>query len=236
MSQAEDMSVVTLHVWAVEPRHLLRAFRRMAVGTSTLRRAPGVTFAKQLGTGGDRFTVRDADPRHWALVTAWASEHHASQADAMPVVAAWDRFAVERWRADLRPLSSRGTWSGRQPFGAPEPTRYDGPVAAITRARIRPSKTLTFYRSVPPVAARLQEAPGLQVAFGVGEWPVGLQGTFSLWDDAAALRSYAYEGAAHQRVIARTTQERWYGEELFARFAVLRATGTLHGRPRELTP
>jgi hypothetical protein len=81
---------------------------------------------------------------------------------------------------------------------------------------------------VPPVAAAVQEAPGLRWSLGIGEAPVGLQGTFSMWDSMAALTAFAYRGAAHGRVIAQTAQRHWYAEELFARFAVLQTTGTNH--------
>ena len=41
--------------------------------------------------------------------------------------------------------------------------------------------------------------------------------------DAVALQEFAYATAAHRDVIARTPVEKWYSEELFARFAVLDA-------------
>jgi hypothetical protein len=227
---------VTLHVWGITAARVPQALARMAAGTRSTARRPGVSFVKQLGTGDDGFTLRGADPRHWALLTVWRDEESAKTADDLPAVRAWDRFAQERWRADLQPLASRGRWARREPFGAPEAVKHAGPVAAITRARLVPRKALSFYRAVPPVAQGLREAPGLQVAFGVGEAPIGLQGTFSLWDDAASLRAYAYQGVAHQRAIAQTAELGWYGEELFARFAVLRAHGTLHGRPLDLEP
>ncbi|HYT10539.1 MAG TPA: monooxygenase, partial [Mycobacteriales bacterium] len=62
------------------------------------------------------------------------------------------------------------------------------------------------------------------------ESPVGLQGTFSLWDSAGALREFAYAGPAHRSVVERTPAERWYAEELFARFAVEAADGSVDGR------
>ena len=103
-------------------------------------------------------------------------------------------------------------------------------MAAVTRARLRPSRARAFWRAVPPVAADLRDQPGLRLAVGIGEAPVGLQGTFSLWDSAAALRRFAYAGAAHSAVIARTAPERWYAEELFARFGIEAADGTVDGR------
>jgi len=64
---------------------------------------------------------------------------------------------------------------------------------------------------------------------GIGESPIGLQGTFSLWRDNAALTRYA-SGPAHLEAIRRTGEVGWYAEELFARFEVLGTRGTVAGR------
>jgi hypothetical protein len=70
---------------------------------------------------------------------------------------------------------------------------------------------------------------------GIGEAPIGLQGTFSLWRDAAAIRRFAYESPGHQKAIDRTHETDWFAEELFARFAVLDVDGTIDGTPLDLT-
>ncbi len=70
----------------------------------------------------------------------------------------------------------------------------------------------------------------LALALGIGEAPIVLQGTFSVWESSAALNSFAYDRAPHAAVVRRTAEERWYAEELFARFALLSAEGTLDGR------
>nr|WP_284290660.1 carotenoid biosynthesis protein [Angustibacter aerolatus] len=113
----------------------------------------------------------------------------------------------------MRPIVSRGTWAGREPFGRPVPRRVDGPVASLTRARIRPTRAAAFWRSVPPVSADLHRVDGLRLAVGVGEAPVGLQGTFSLWRDGAALQEFAHGRSAHVDVVRRTPEEGWYAEE-----------------------
>lgn len=221
--------LVTLHVWRVASP--ARALRRMATDRGRVRRLPGVRFAKLLGTGDGRtFTARDADPRTWALLTTWADLSYASTFDRSDVARGWAAIAEETWRCDLRPLVSTGRWSGREPFGAPVPVRHDGPVAALTRARLRPARTARFWSAVPPVSAALHQHPGLRAALGIGEAPVGLQGTFSLWESTTALRDFAHRDPAHQEVVARTPVEGWYAEELFARFAVLSSAGTLAGR------
>jgi len=224
-------ALVTLHLWRVPPTAVPSALFRMGLDRLRVRRVPGLRFAKLLGTGDGRtFTVRDADPTRWGLLSTWASAGEAAAFERSAVARGWAAIATESWRVDLRPLASRGRWSRREPFGDPRPTRYAGPVAAVTRARLRPTRAAGFWRAVPPVSADLQAAPGLRAAIGIGEAPIGLQGTFSLWSSTDALTGFASRGAPHQAVVRRTAPERWYAEELFARFAVLGSAGTLDGR------
>ena len=129
----------------------------------------------------------------------------------------------------LQPLSSHGLWAKRKPFGEPTPVKWEGKVAAVTRARIKWWMNLKFWRAVPPVTQDLHSQSGLLAAIGIGEAPIGLQGTFSIWQDGAALRKFAYEGSAHKSAIAKTAELNWYSEELFARFGVREISGTLNG-------
>jgi hypothetical protein len=224
--------VVTVHVWRVPRRHVVTAFARMATDRRPVRRAPGALFAKLLGTGDARFTPAGADPRRWALLVSWSGAADAAAFERSAVVRRWERTAEETCRLVLRPLAARGRWSRREPFGRPEraPVRWDGPVAAVTRARLAPLWAVRFWRAVPAVADALRTSAGLRLALGVGEAPVGLQGTFSVWESAAALRAFAYGDTAHAEVVRRTPAARWYAEELFARFAVVDCSGTVDGR------
>jgi hypothetical protein len=212
--------VVTLHVWRVPGRRLPRALWRMARDRRRLRATPGVRFAKLLGTA-HRFGR--PDPGRWAAVVSWADARAAERFDAAPVARSWRRLATGYCRLDLAPVASRGTWAGRDPFPGTAPD--DGPVLALTRARLRPTRALHFWRSFPPVAADAQRAPGLLAAFGVGEAPIGWQGTVSLWRDRRDLVEFAYRHPAHRAAIVATPVRRWYAEELFARFAVLKIAG-----------
>ncbi|SEO47035.1 monooxygenase [Trujillonella endophytica] len=222
--------LVTLHLWGVSGRGIGRAIAHMATDRPRLRRIPGLRFAKLLGTGSGRtFTVRDADPRRWGLLAVWDDDVAADAGDRGRPVAGWRAFADEEWSARLRPLTSRGLWSRREPFGRPRPARWAGPVAAVTRARLVPRRAARFWAAVPPVSADLHRSPGLRMALGIGEAPLGLQGTFSVWESAAALNSFAYDRAPHAAVVERTAREGWYAEELFARLAVLSTVGTLGG-------
>ena len=225
-------AVVTLHVWGIPGRSVPGAVARMATHRRMLRKGPGrPAFAKLLGTGDGRtFTVRDADVHHWGVLATWDRAADADTFEHGPVARSWERIAQERLRVTLRPLASRGEWSRRRPFGDPAPVRHDGPVAAVTRARITARRSVQFWRSVPPVSADLHRCQGLRLAMGIGEAPVGLQGTFSLWDSGQALTDFAHRRAPHQEAVRRTAELGWYSEELFARFAVLDVEGTFEGR------
>ncbi|MFC7548425.1 monooxygenase [Plantactinospora sp. GCM10030261] len=218
--------LVTLHVWRTPRAALPRALLRMALDPRRLRATPGVRFGKLLGTGtGTTFGPTDADPTRWAALVVWDDPTAAAAFDATPVGRAWARLGSAAARVDLRPLTSRGRWSGVEPFGDPPGGRTDGPVLALTRARLRPARAATFWRAIPPVAAHLATAPGLLARFGVGEAPLGWQGTVSVWRTPADLVNFAYRRPEHRAAIDRTPVERWYAEELFARFAVLDVTG-----------
>jgi hypothetical protein len=144
------------------------------------------------------------------------------------IIKSWQRIANSSYTAKLKPISSHGFWSKQQPFEIEDtPWQGDGKIVAITRARIAWLQNMKFWRAVPPVTNSLHNSPGLIAAIGIGEAPIGLQGTFSIWQDSASLRNFAYKGEAHSRAITATAENKWYSEELFARFALLAESGEL---------
>jgi hypothetical protein len=207
-------------VWRVPRRAVPAALWRVAREPRRLRRTTGVEFVKMLGTGrGREFGPAAADLGRWAAVTVWTGPPAP--------LPAFDRIAAAHCRLTLRPVASRGRWAGREPF-QPAAKAADGAnanILVLTRARLRPSRAVAFWRAIGPVAATVHTAPGLLAAFGVGEAPVGFQGTVSVWADAAAANRFAYRTAEHANVVATTPARRWYAEELFARLAVLDVTG-----------
>jgi hypothetical protein len=204
----------------------------MARHRRPVRALPGLRFAKLLGTGSAAtFTPRDADSRHWGVLACWDDDQGPARLLDSTLAAAWGRTADESATWVMRPLSSHGRWAGQDPFATAVPARWDGPLAVITRARIRPRMWRTFWSAVPPVALDVREGGGLTFAMGIGEAPLGLQGTFSTWSSGAALNDFAYRRAPHRAVIEQTRERDWYSEELFARFALLSAEGAYRGRP-----
>lgn len=216
--------MIVAYFWSIKPKVIPFALLAMAVDRFTLSRSKNVGFYKSLGTGkGETFTPADANSLRWGLV---AQVHDLESFDQSLVVKRWRKNSVNEFRAVLEPISSHGKWAGKEPFVATAKD-WTGPVAAITRARIKWHQNFRFWSSVPPVTMSLKSAPGLISAIGIGEAPIGLQGTFSLWESAATIREFAYKGAAHQKAIADTATYNWYSEELFARFAVKDVRGSI---------
>jgi hypothetical protein len=230
---------VTLHVWRVRPRDVPTALMTSRITARRLRRHRDVTFAKVLGTASDAFLPAAVTPQRWAAVICRQSGRGPVKElkDSPLHESWWERHAVEQAALTLQPLSSRGRWDGRDPFvvrrgddGALSPvSNWSGPVVALTRSRLRLGATRRFYRAVPPVAAELRGMSGCRVAFGIGEAPVVRQGTISIWESAAAMKAFAYRSPQHAAVVAATPTQDWYAEELFTRFALLDATGTIDG-------
>ena len=225
---------VTLFVWRVHTRAIPFAIIRMAIDRFYLRKIKELSFYKLLGTGkGETFTPRDADLWQWGLLVV-GSDGAITEIKESTLVRRWQKRATESAIFDLAPLASHGLWAKKSPFASQDfesahPSKHLGPVAAITRARIKWSQNLRFWRAVPPVIEELDRAPGLIAAIGIGEAPIGLQGTFSLWRDGQSLRNFAYKTSAHKDAITATKEIGWYSEELFARFAVTSATGSVNG-------
>jgi len=219
--------VLVAYFWKIEKKSLPFAFISMARDRGRLRRSRGVHFAKMLGTGtGENFTPSDADLSRWGTLVV-IDEAQLDAIDNNSVIKGWSKRSTNEVRLVLDPIAAHGLWSGSNPFDWSHTPAADVKVVAITRARIKWLQNFRFWSAVPPVSAELHQSPGLIAAIGIGEAPIGLQGTFSLWENGKALRDFAYKGQAHQKAIEATAQYNWYAEELFSRFAVRHVRGQL---------
>ena len=220
-----DLTTV-IYFWKIKQSKVGFALLRMALDRGSLRRLNGVRFAKMLGTGkGETFTPRDADATRWGALIVIESSQLAAL-DTSMLVKRWRANSVDEVRYLVDPISSHGLWAKKNPFDYVK-SNGEGEVVAITRARIKWAQNFRFWRAVPPVTSSLLSSPGLLNTIGIGEAPIGLQGTFSHWRSGADLRNFAYKGAAHQEAIAATERHAWYAEELFARFAVRDIRGSI---------
>jgi hypothetical protein len=222
------MQRTVVYFFTVRGKSIPFAFLSMAIDRERARKFTGISFAKMLGTGtGETFTPQDANLYRWGIVVV-IDENRIEAFNSSSLINNWRKRSTSEMRAILSPLSSHGLWSKKNPFDfTSHLSRPDAQIAAITRARIKWNQNFRFWKAVPPVVIDLHGNPGLISAIGIGEAPIGLQGTFSLWSSASALRDFAYKGKAHQVAIEQTKEFDWYSEELFARFEVVELRGSI---------
>ena len=222
----------TLTILTLKPGYQRWGLAQMGTAPPTLKKVPGLHFAKLMGSGASNGFGFWPNLNRYGLMAVWddaaAAEAFFSQ---HPLWKAYQERSAEIWTVHLAPLKSHGLWDGQPAFDyAPAlPASADAPVAVLTRASIRWRNVPRFWRFVEPTSAALAQAVGVRAAIGLGELPIVRQATFSVWESAQAMQEYAYKDVRHREVIQLTRREKWYGEELFARFRVLGSTGTLDG-------
>lgn len=214
---------------AIPARHALWHAQRFLLGRFALSRVPGLRMRQVLGSGYEGgFGLRPSFTRH-GLMGFFADETCARAFLAGDFVAGYRRRASELFCAVLTPVSCRGRWSG---FTLDLPTQTlapDTPVAALTRGSIHPLRAPLFWSKAAPAQAAVENAPGCQLAVGLGEAPLLRQATFSLWDSVAAMDAYARHGA-HLAAIKASQQQGYFTESMFLRCVPRQVHGTWKGK------
>jgi quinol monooxygenase YgiN len=225
--------IASLHLHRVHGLGVAKSVAHMALDRRSLAAVEGLRFWKLLGTGSsDTFALRDADPSLWGFFGVWESnDAQARFVESGRVAKAWAKRSDEQWSMLLQPLRWKGSWAGLDPFDGfvPGEAPVDSPIAVLTRARVKPQQWRSFAKAVPAVAQAVKTAEGLRFSLGIGEAPIGLQATFSVWESPAAISAFAYQGAVHRSVIEQTATSGWYGEELFSRYRVIAEHGRITG-------
>jgi hypothetical protein len=213
--------------------------QRYVLGAWPLRGVEGLRLAKVLGSGHEGgFGLRPSGTRQGLI----CQFEHAAQAQSFlresPLVAEYKAHANEFFAVRLRAYSCKGSWSGVSvPVCATAPRHDEGPIAALTRASIRPRSATQFWKMAPSTQAGLEQAPGCRLAVGLGEAPLVRQATFSLWESADAMDQYARAGP-HLAAIQAAHQLDFFSESMFVRYRPMETQGVWKGRryPEALRP
>jgi hypothetical protein len=198
---------------------------------SPLAGTAGLRFGRLLGSGAGNGFGLAPNFGVYAFVGHWDERAAAERFFANH---SWwqnnSKHLAEQATFYLEPTMTHGEWAGQKPF-TPRPEKHDpaAPVAVITRATIRPRKLVDFWRYVPKTSASVYDHPARKLSVGVGEYPVFMQATFSLWTSGQAMRDFAYKSDRHAEVVRLTRERDWYSEEMFTRFRVLDMTGSWTG-------
>ena len=204
------------------------AFAMMGLARPAMARLPGVQFWKLCGSGvGEGFTPIP-NLGVYAILCTWPNLATAQRAQAEArIFARYRARASESWTVYMSADSVRGAWSGVAPFQAQQNTAT-GPLAALTRATIKPKILSRFWGRVPNISAVIGQDPNVVFKIGIGEVPWLHQVTFSIWPDAQRMANFARTGP-HAEAIRAVRDEGWFREELYARFTLLHDEGSWGG-------
>lgn len=207
------------------------AFKQMQLGHSYLKRTPGLTFYKLLGSGAENGFSIVPNFGTYVLVCVWSSENHATAFfEENTFFKAYQKRSVEQLTIYLHSAEAHGLWNGLQPFVKNAEISEDKPLVVLTRARIRFKKLWSFWRRVGSVSQSLENYDGLVLSIGVGEWPLIQQATISIWKTSKDMLDYAYKNPKHREVVQLTRKLNWYKEEMFARFVPYKFEGKWNGK------
>jgi len=208
------------------------AMRQMAVLPPRLRVYPGLQFFKVLGTGAGLGYSSIPNFNQWGLLTVWPSVEAAL--DFFGNSEVMDQYRLktsEHFSVLLRPIKSRGQWSGNPAFETQPLLSEDYPLAVLTRARLKLRFIIPFWRRVGGVSRSQKDYSGQLFSQGLGERPWIHQATFSIWQSQEAMEQFAFgKESRHLEAIKITRQKNGFKEELYARFQVIGHQGTIIGR------
>lgn len=207
-------------------RNTFWIFGQMGKAPKKLEEVPGLQFFKLLGSGGGNGFSKSLNVNVYSLHCVWESEKHATEFFEFS-----DKFSEFKNRSSevytifMKAIRAHGLWDGSNPYETQSFTPT-GTVAVITRARIKLRFLPKFWRHVPSLGKNVSQAEGALIAIGIGEYPLFMQATFSIWESYEAMRAYAYGSPLHMDVIKKTRALGWYSEELFANFIPYRTVGS----------
>ena len=225
MNQTTTLSFFRFERW----RDRAWALAMMGGARLSMARIPDLEFWKLCGSGtGEGFTPVP-NTGVYAILCTWPDPDIAQKRiDQTPLFKRYRNRATEDWTIFLCPTSVRGNWSGATPFSiASEPK--SGPMAALTRATLRPRILGKFWGRVPDISAMIGTDPNVVFKIGIGEVPMLHQVTFSIWPGAAEMAAFARRDGPHAKAIKAVREGDWFKEELYARFSILGDRGTWGG-------
>jgi hypothetical protein len=206
------------------------AFMMMQFAHSSLKKTKGLQFYKLLGSGKENFDPRP-DWSVYGLLQVWESEPDAQHFfDDSSLYKRYVTHSERQLTFYMKSIKAHGLWSQGNPF---EPSssldENNAYISVITRATVKLSMLKKFWDYVPTSQLDLVDNPNLLFTAGVGERPVTQMATFSLWNDARALKKFAYRGQNHRHAVQQTQALQWYKEEMFTRFQPYRINGSWKG-------
>ena len=204
------------------------AFKQMGLYRSHFLNLSGLKFYKMLGTGSSPGFSMYPDFSTYALLQTWSTKE-----DAEDYFASKDYFNKMVSNTNnhriifMNAFKSSGFWDGENPFTFEHQSFDTQKIGVLTRATIHFTKLSNFWRSVKSASNAISKANGVSYFKGIGELPFIQQATFSIWDSEEDINNFAYSNTIHKNIVNKTKKQKWYKEDLFARFHIISDSGAI---------
>jgi len=189
---------------------------------------PDVAFFKMLGCGGGKGYSLKPNLSRYALLIVWNSEKQAASVLDSAIYKHILPRSAEQYTIFLKPISSKGSWSGFSDWQPSLPDNDNRLIVAITRATIKPKFLYGFWKMTPKVKRDHEKTNGLILTQGLSEKPILEQCTFSIWSSKEAMEEFAYR-SFHSEAVFATRKADGFSEEMFTRLQPIGTYGTLDG-------
>lgn len=228
MSSIKDTQTVTFSFFRYSGLQKIWGMQQMYSARAPMRKMKGLKFFKPVGSGSGVGYSLWPDWGTYGMLAVWDNMACAEQFLESKLFEEYVNHSYEQYTVFLKPLSSRGAWSGFNGWEFSDPNPESRLIAALTRATLKPSYLFKFWSQVPRVSDEHRDFKGLIFTKGIGEIPVMEQATFSIWESVADMESFAYN-TFHADAVKETRKRDGFREEMFTRLKPFKSMGAWKG-------
>lgn len=203
--------------------------KQMFKAREALDRLEYLKFYKLVGLGGGTGYSLKTNFDSYGIFTVWNQPDHARQFfNSDPFGQFLDR-SQEHFTIIMKPISSKGSWSGFRNWKLSKADRGNPLVCVLTRATLKVKFIYPFFRMIAKVMKDHHNFPGLLFSRGFSEIPFREQATFSIWDNVDQMKKFAYH-SFHALAIKITRRKRGFKEDMYTRFQPVATVGSWMGQ------
>jgi len=228
MNTISNTQTVTMSFFRYRGMNKVWGMKQMYSARAPMRKMQGLQFYKPLGSGSGVGYSIWPDWSVYGMLAVWDNLETAQAFLQSPLFQDYQAHSTEQYTVFLKPISSRGSWSGYAGWQFSDPNPDSKLVAALTRATLKTRFLVRFWKMVPRVSDEHRDYKGLIFTKGVGEIPLMEQATFSIWSNVQDMEEFAYN-TFHGEAVKITRANQGFKEEMFTRLKPFASKGEWKG-------
>ena len=203
----------------------------MAFARYFISKLKGLEFYKLFGTGSHEGFTSNINPFSnsgvYAILAVWQNEKEANIAlEKSRIYENYKKKSEQNWHIFLKNVSVKGKWNGKVPFKQYNDDK-NAKLVVLTRATIKLSVITKFWKRVPNIQNVIGDNTNVLFKIGLAEVPFLQSVTFSIWENEEDMNKFARKRGPHAEAIKAVREGKWFSEELYARFNIIKQIGRL---------